>query len=204
MRRSAVFAVLGLGLLVVAFWPWRPWEERVANPDPAPGREVASAQPEARTLKWEDLVPKEWNPDRLLDELDPSDLDDQDPRAVEMYARLQAEWDTAPLVEALSGTLVRLPGFVVALEGTAEGITEFLLVPYFGACIHVPPPPANQIVHVLPRRPLTDQRGRAPVWVTGTLTTERAQTQLGHVGYRLTGAKVEPYTSGGPEAKARK
>lgn len=193
MRRSTVFAVLGFGLLVVALWWWRPWQDRAEPPKPASGAPVAAAEPGVRTLKWEDLVPKDWNPDRLLDELDPSNLDDQDPRAIEMFARLQAEWEAAPLVEALDSTLVRLPGFVVALEGTAEGITEFLLVPYFGACIHVPPPPANQIVHVLPRQPLTGLRGSSPVWVSGTLTAKRNQTQFGQVGYRLTGARVEPY-----------
>ena len=54
----------------------------------------------------------------------------------------------APVVKALDGQSVSLPGFVVPLEGDSELITEFLLVPYFGACIHVPPPPPNQLVHV--------------------------------------------------------
>ncbi|MFP3457944.1 DUF3299 domain-containing protein, partial [Psychrobacter sp. SIMBA_152] len=54
----------------------------------------------------------------------------------------------APVVEALDGKKVRIPGYVVQLEGDADNVTEFLLVPYFGACIHVPPPPPNQIIHV--------------------------------------------------------
>jgi hypothetical protein len=43
---------------------------------------------------------------------------------------------------------VRIPGFVVPLEGDAKTVTAFLLVPYFGACIHVPPPPTNQVIYV--------------------------------------------------------
>lgn len=55
----------------------------------------------------------------------------------------------APVVKALDGQNIRLPGYIVPLEVSEEGrTTEFLLVPYFGACIHVPPPPSNQIVHV--------------------------------------------------------
>ena len=54
----------------------------------------------------------------------------------------------APVVKALDGQSVSLPGFVVPLEGDSELITEFLLVPYFGACIHVPPPPPNQPIWI--------------------------------------------------------
>ena len=49
--------------------------------------------------------------------------------------------------------MVRLPGYVVPLEQTAQGMRELLLVPHFGACIHTPPPPANQVVHVVLERP---------------------------------------------------
>jgi uncharacterized protein len=51
--------------------------------------------------------------------------------------------------KSLEGATVRLPGFIVPLEGVKDGsVSEFLLVPYFGSCIHVPPPPPNQIVYV--------------------------------------------------------
>jgi hypothetical protein len=79
-----------------------------------------------------------------------------DPRAVgegsadEMQASLKLReiWDSAPVRQDLQGTKVRLPGYVVPLEYSQGAIREFLLVPYFGACIHSPPPPANQIVLV--------------------------------------------------------
>ncbi len=51
--------------------------------------------------------------------------------------------------KSLEGATVRLPGFIVPLEAVKSGdVSEFLLVPYFGSCIHVPPPPPNQIVYV--------------------------------------------------------
>jgi hypothetical protein len=60
----------------------------------------------------------------------------------EALKRILAEWDRAPVVEEFDGQLVRIPGFVVPLESDGKTISEFLLVPYFGACVHVPPPPS--------------------------------------------------------------
>ena len=51
--------------------------------------------------------------------------------------------------KSLDGATVRLPGFIIPLDARRDGVLdEFLLVPYFGACIHVPPPPPNQLVYV--------------------------------------------------------
>lgn len=43
---------------------------------------------------------------------------------------------------------VTIPGFVVPLEMDGMLTTQFLLVPIAGACIHTPPPPANQTIIV--------------------------------------------------------
>ncbi len=173
---------------------------------PAPGRDgyavgekVAPAPkqpplpPGVRDLKWDDLVPKDWNPRRLFNELGLGAMRDGDPRADELLARIRAEWDRAPVVKDLDGTQVRLPGFVVMLEGTPKGITEFLLVPYFGACIHVPPPPSNQLVHVFPHQPVPESTAMQAVWVVGTLNAAAGRTKLGAAGYRITGARVDKY-----------
>jgi hypothetical protein len=76
----------------------------------------------------------------------------------------------------------------------AEKIDQFLLVPYYGACIHVPPPPANQTVHVLTREGMAFE-GQLfdTVWVTGTMRVERMSSELADAGYRLEDATVEPY-----------
>ena len=99
----------------------------------------------------------------------------------------------APVVKALDGQSVSLPGFVVPLEGDSELITEFLLVPYFGACIHVPPPPSNQIVFVKFAKPVPIDNLYDAVWVTGKLTTQRWSGDIASVSYTLTGENVEPY-----------
>jgi hypothetical protein len=146
-----------------------------------------------RDLKWDDLLPKDWNPRRLLSEMGLGKMKDNGPRADEILARIRAEYDRAPVVKELDGARVRLAGFLVMLEGTSRGVTEFLLVPYFGACIHVPPPPANQIVHVFPREPVPESLAGDAIWVTGPVTTTQAQTRHGAVGYRISAAEVEKY-----------
>ena len=103
---------------------------------------------------------------------------------------------------ALDGTLVRLPGYLLPLEYTGKDVTEFLLVPWVGACIHTPPPPPNQIVHVKSDKPVSVGGGMfAPVWVTGQLSTKGAKKSLYlmdgtsdvDAGYSLHADKVEPY-----------
>ena len=121
-------------------------------------------------------------------------LDDGDPRAGAMLKKMRDVWDNAPVNTTLVGQQVRIPGFVVPLEDSKDGLKEFLLVPYFGACIHSPPPPANQIVHVLPRSPAKGLRSMDAVWITGTLTTGRTDSYMGAASYRIEALSVAPYS----------
>ena len=66
-------------------------------------------------------------------------------------------------------------------------------MPYFGACIHTPPPPANQIIDVKPRVPLASVHSMDMVWVSGTLKTSRSETSMGASSYALEADAVEPY-----------
>ena len=93
----------------------------------------------------------------------------------------------------LDGKRVRLPGFVVPLEGDENTVTEFFLVPYFGACIHVPAPPPNQIIYVkYPQgAPIDDLWGA--VWLEGVIKTETMSNDLATVGYSMDGLKIEVY-----------
>ena len=96
--------------------------------------------------------------------------------------------------EALNGRLIRIPGFIVPLEIDPEGrVTEMFLVPFFGACIHVPPPPANQIVHVVSPKPVPNAATMDAVWVSGKLALSATATAMGRSSYRLTAATVEAY-----------
>ncbi|MES2719024.1 MAG: DUF3299 domain-containing protein [Pseudomonadota bacterium] len=147
-------------------------------------------------IRWDDLVPKGWDPNKLIKDKGGADLaalQDGDPKAAALMQQLREVWDNAPTEPALDGTRIRLPGYLVPLEEVAAGHTEFLLVPYFGACIHTPPPPANQIVLVVPAKPAAGFRSMDTVWVSGLLKTTRNNSPMGASGYRLEGALVERY-----------
>ncbi len=189
----AVVAALVVGLVGVAGAQGGGKSNYSVGEPVAPVQKEPPLPPGVRDLGWRDLLPPDWNPRRLLKELNLGSLQDNDPRANEILARIRAEWDRAPVVKELDGVRVRLPGFVVMLEGTPKGITEFLLVPYFGACIHVPPPPSNQLVHVFPDKPVPEKFAMDAVWIIGTLRTVQTDTKLGSAGYRVTGAQVDKY-----------
>ena len=95
---------------------------------------------------------------------------------------------------ALEGKLVKVPGFTVPLEDFASSATEFLLVPYVGACIHTPPPPPNQLVYIeMDEGKRAKMDGWNPVWVEGVLTIEMTESVYGYVGFTITGHRVYPY-----------
>jgi len=94
----------------------------------------------------------------------------------------------------LNRVRIRLPGFVVPLERGKDGlIDQFFLVPYFGACIHVPPPPPNQIVYVKMRSGAGLSSIEDAQWVTGVLHVSIKTSALGAAAYTLEGEKIEPY-----------
>jgi hypothetical protein len=99
----------------------------------------------------------------------------------------------APVVKALDGQSVSLPGFVVPLEGDSELITEFLLVPYFGACIHVPPPPPNQLVHVTIKGGVPIDSLYDAIVVTGIIKTQTWSGEIAQVGYTMQAVGVAPF-----------
>ena len=146
-----------------------------------------------KEIPWEALMPKDWNPARDFEKLDLSSLSDSDPRATKALEQLRLAMDNAPIVQSLNGSRVRIAGFMVPLDGLRGEITEFLLVPYFGACIHTPPPPANQIIHVLPTKPFKIDQGMEAVWISGVLETTRSNTGLGHAGYRMKAELVSAF-----------
>ncbi len=146
-----------------------------------------------KKVSWDDLIPKDWDPMASFKGINLSKLKDSDPRAQEALQKLRESWNNAPIADAMNGKPIRIPGFIVPLEEANHQITEFLLVPYFGGCIHVPPPPSNQIIHVFPPKPLKNLQMMDAVWVNGTLEVFPSDTNMGSAGYRMKADAVEPY-----------
>ena len=127
------------------------------------------------------------------------DVDDAVRRIDDAFAAFEEQQSVT--VAELNGTTVRIPGYALPLEFNEVGITEFLLVPYVGACIHSPPPPPNQMVFVTLAEPFVMQSLYEPVWITGTIETKTASHALSYVdgqadiavGYTLTSNAIEPF-----------
>ena len=175
----------------------------VAQTSRAPQTGTAVSRPaagEPRTLAWKDLAPPDSRVEELLRKFQQQSttLMDGDPKADSLLKELTDAYRNAPVVQALDGQLVRLPGFVVPLDADFKSMKSFLLVPYFGACIHTPPPPPNQIVHVIADKPLrgADLMNDA-VWVTGVMSVKRSRTELADAGYVLKARDVKPYKPDG-------
>lgn len=188
-----LFACL-LGLLVLSGC-----SEDTAAPSSATGDDqwAAHVVDGVIQLQWEDLIPAGGNPETLYDKVSRTPLltpENDDPISKTVLAAARAVSSRAPVVESLNGKRVHLAGLVVPLESDGEKMSEFLMVPYFGACIHVPPPPSNQIVHVKTGPQKTGQTELfGSVQVTGLLRTEYISNDAGDAGYLIEAEKVEPY-----------
>jgi hypothetical protein len=148
-------------------------------------------------LIWDELVDPSWDPAAIFSELGIDGMRDDDPGADEALRKFMERWGQAPVNAAIGGKAVKIPGFVVPLDMEAGELTEFFLVPYFGACIHVPPPPPNQIVFVKSASPVEGVGVMDVVWVYGKIAAERYSSELGDAGYTLPADRVEPYREDG-------
>ena len=153
-------------------------------------------------VEWNDLMPPDYV-DSLIEQKKKGSIwqnlfswgDDDSEETKESFAALQAELSSAPIVPDLDNQFIKLAGFIVPLDFDFETETfkDFLLVPYFGACIHVPPPPANQIVHISMLKPLEKKWLDDAVWVSGKLKTESVSNEYGSAGYSMKDAHLAEF-----------
>ena len=105
------------------------------------------------------------------------------------------------MVYSLDGQFIKIPGYALPIEFDGVAVKEFLLVPYVGACIHVPPPPKNQMIFVELREPFAVDSLFEPVWVVGRILVKDTRKTLpvsdGEIpiraGYLIENGNVEPY-----------
>ena len=117
----------------------------------------------------------------LREQLDEDGLDVDGLFAARLAIMEKREAAASAVNEDLVGASVRLPGYVLPLELKDRKAVEFLLVPTVGACIHTPPPPANQIVHVVYPEGIEVNGLYAPVWITGTMVAQSSVQDVGYV-----------------------
>ncbi|MVW76969.1 DUF3299 domain-containing protein [Pseudomonas xionganensis] len=148
---------------------------------------------EVRELTWLEMVPADAPP-QAVEPAPIHDLSQLADALAESGPAAMQQSPAAPVVEELDGQQVKLPGYIVPLDVTDEGrVIEFLLVPYFGACIHVPPPPSNQIVHVTTELGVLLDALYQPFWIEGPLKVEHVSSELAEVGYQMQASKIYAY-----------
>lgn len=149
-------------------------------------------------LDWDALIAPGYDANSILAKYEPeiAKLQHGAEGAVELYQKMQAEFDNAPANKSLAKKEVSIPGFIAPLEQRNGIITEFLLVPYFGACIHLPAPPANQTVYVKTARDYGIKIDDAyqPIWVSGEILIEDESTEIGAASYQIHEALISPYS----------
>lgn len=138
-----------------------------------------------REIMWDDLIPPGVPYSQIIGE---GELDEANDTWNPIY-----DANGVKLNQALNGAYIRMPGFIIPFNVSAKGVKDFMLVPYVGACIHTPPPPANQLVMVNAARPWPGDQLWEPVWVTGVMRTKLQSTNLGQTGYSIAAEKMEIY-----------
>lgn len=135
-------------------------------------------------LDWADLVPKGETvvPPMLQGLIDHTQapMTSQQPQS----SGVRTDWN---------GQVVRLPGFIVPLDYSGTGVTAFILVPFVGACVHTPPPPANQLVFVTSEEPYQSSGLFEPVNVIGMFGVSSISTQIADIGYALSADEILPF-----------
>lgn len=161
-----------------------------------------------KTIEWTELMPSSdlealSNPPEYLTEIEDGSPEDQITMSIfnDIPAaeddRYQQALVSVNIKPEMNQQAIRLPGFIVPLDfDEQEVVTEFFLVPFFGACIHVPPPPPNQIIHVSYPEGFTLRNLYDPFWFSGVLTTELIENDMATAAYALEVHSIEVYTEG--------
>jgi hypothetical protein len=166
----------------------------------------AWAEDQPRQIAWPDLIPPSSEPvmpddlvfgdDTLQDDQTQADQTyDPDLGGVVQHGMTPAPAlaATTNVVKELDDVQVKIAGYILPLDFEETIVKEFLLVPYVGACIHVPPPPPNQIIYVTSEDGVEVTGMYTPVWATGTLKAHSVSRELADVGYTMTLDRTEPY-----------
>lgn len=151
---------------------------------------LAQAAKQATTIDWLDLLPPEdraamENIGEEMEKLNAEQLASGEDR-ITQETKLPSVMTSTAVRQELDGDYVRIPGFLVPLELNERGeAISFFLVPYFGACIHVPPPPPNQIIYITFPDGIPSDAIYDPYWVTGTLKVEEVVNDVAHSTYSI-------------------
>jgi len=159
-----------------------------------------------KTIDWLELMPEDdldalYNPPSYITGIEDGSFEDplsdllQNDITTGIDDRYQQALSSTRIVSAMDGQAIRIPGFIVPMEfDDDQNITQFFLVPFFGACIHVPPPPPNQIIFVNYPKGMKIDDLDDPIWVSGVLETSLVQSELATAAYSIQMQFFEAYS----------
>lgn len=154
-----------------------------------------------KSIMWDVLMPPDYDisvlEEKIINSYSDVDLIADEAKANELDEKLKRLGESAPVVDKLAQQEIKIPGFVVPLEMEQNKVRSFLLVPYYGACIHVPPPPSNQIIHVT-AKPFDLKSMYDPVWVYGKMNIEQTDSEYAVASYQIDAVKIEDYEMPNP------
>lgn len=152
-------------------------------------------------VEWTDLIPEAdlevlLNPPSALNQI----LDGSNEDSVENLGEITGQslysqaLSSSRVIQQFDNKKIRIPGFIVPIDSDEkQNISSFFLVPYFGACLHLPPPPPNQIIYGNFSTGYQPENLSEPVWLEGTVKTEIMDTTLGSSAYTMDIDRIEKY-----------
>lgn len=158
-----------------------------------------------KKIEWEELIPKDWDAEKIIDKIfkgikiedisEDEEFSGDDKKIDKAIKELRKVLDNAPVKDSMNGKYIKIVGYIAPLEYTeSRTIKEFFLVPYFGGCIHSPPPPANQIIYVKSKNGIDLDLMQETVIVSGKLEIKRVpKKDMGVAGYFMQLDNIEIY-----------
>ncbi|VUD62556.1 hypothetical protein TDB9533_03064 [Thalassocella blandensis] len=200
LTKKAISILLSFTMWCFTMWSFAIW----CSAAPQKSEKEATPYP---VIEWPDLMPAEdlealLNPPDYINDIEEGSMEDQIRRSVKTAItnasddRYQQALVSERVRPEFDNRKVTIPGFVVPLEFDDQMvISEFFLVPFFGACIHVPPPPPNQMIHVKYDKGLKIDSLYDPFFLEGTLKIKSFSTDdMGSSAYSMNVSKIYPYT----------
>jgi hypothetical protein len=156
-------------------------------------------------IEWTELMPAEdlealQNPPDYIMDIEEGSAEDkvvnQGEKPTDMFFddEYQRALLSTTVVSEMDGKAIRIPGFIVPLEfNDDKTVSQFFLVPFFGACIHVPPPPPNQVIHVTSSNGVKLENLYTPHWVSGVVNSVFIENEIATATYAMDAVDVEVY-----------
>jgi hypothetical protein len=160
-------------------------------------------------LGWQDLLPeqeeatlRQYQSGNAASELSPAQIGTVQSITNQLLLSIQASSDenyksalhSTNIVQTVLGKAISISGFIVPIEVNEDRtLQSFFVVPYYGACIHFPPPPPNQIIFVQLPDGFAHHNLADAFTLTGILEQGMFEDPLGTSAYTLNVYDIKAY-----------